>query len=171
MALIDEGNEGQDEEVAQLEDALKSIQHQHPLLMSGRCRGMVLGQDEEDQRRDDTQNAIDKHCGLQTPGFVHQEAWRSADSDAQNDTDAAQADNRCTLLQAEPVGGKLGPGVQEERLGDGDANGCDHRQRPIQHEDACAASQRSPQMAPSPTAFLNPQLSMSQEAGNGQQGK
>ena len=57
---------------------------------------------------------------------LHQEGRRHLpDDDAQEGRYRSQTDDRGTLAQREPVGSHLGAGVQEQRLGDGDADGAD----------------------------------------------
>ena len=82
------------------------------------------------------QDAVDQHRVAQAPGLQHHGRGDLPDDDAQQRGHAAQADDGGALFQPEPVGRHLGARIQEQRLGDGDADGHDQRQGVVLREDA-----------------------------------
>ena len=146
-AHADEGDEQVQPERLDLQGVLQAVQHQGAHFHPGRAgrRGRFLaGQDQEQHRREGGQPAVDQLHGGDGHGF--RSGCGVSTMPRPVPTRLASVTRPTAVARssiAEPLGRHLGPGVEQEGLGDGDADGAQQHQgvvvsrQPAQHaEDA-----------------------------------
>ncbi len=154
-----------DEERLDGDGVLEAVQHERPGLLAGgpgRGRRPLAREREERDRAHRGDGAVDQLHRADGHAADEHRRERQAGADAEHARQRDQPHGGGTLAWCEPVGRHLGPRVEQERLGDGDADGAEKDERvvaarePAQHAEDAHQHDAEPDGGAEPAAVDDP---------------